>query len=361
MLRFFIFISLISILGVFLLAGGNKKTGKMLYIFVTFLLFLAVMSLRAVWVGADTSFYAGLFRFIGKVPVDMYMEGGFLWFSKMLSYVSQEPQWLFFATGFIILSAVFRLVYKYSFLPALSVLIYACDLFSFHLTGMRQALATAFLVFSFDFIIKKKPVWFLLCVAAAFMFHKSAVIFLIAYPLSCIEINKRNITTALAASVAGVVFFGLFSLVMFYIFPSYEVYVGSVWYGNETKLATIMRLCIASVIFTISYFLYKKRKAALDEGGKFIFNSLLWISLMTVCVFILSFKATLFERAAFYFSCFNMILLPNAIGLVNEKGTKAIFVISVILFFILYAGVVFYFRPEWTEVIPYSFFWEPRP
>jgi len=359
MLRFFIFILLISIPGVFLFVGNSRKTGRALYISAAFLLFLAVMTLRAVWVGIDTGTYVIMLRYAGQISYEGYMESGFIWFIKMLAYASQNPQWLFFVTGVIILFPVFRLIYKYSAMPLVSVLLYACDIFSFHITGMRQSLAMAFLIFSFDFIVKKKLLPFLILVFTASLFHKSAVIFAAAYPLSFVEINKKNIAAALVAAILCLAFFSIFSAGLFYVLPSYEVYTESVWYGNETKIASIVQFSIALAVFAGSYFLYNKRKTAFDGKARREFNALLWISLMSACVFLISFKATLFSRAALYFSVFNIALLPNAVNLAGGKA-KMFLMVIVIIFFFIYGSIVLYYRPDWSGAIPYNFFWENR-
>lgn len=99
------------------------------------------------------------------------------------------------------------IVYKFSPSPYFSYLIYiALGNYIFTYTALKQAIASAFIMFAFVFIINKKPFKFLLFVLAAFLFHKPAIIFLIAYPIARKKIDKFYFMM-LGAAVVAVVFF----------------------------------------------------------------------------------------------------------------------------------------------------------
>lgn len=99
------------------------------------------------------------------------------------------------------------IVYKFSPSPYFSYLMYiALGNYIFTYTALKQAIASAFIMFAFVFIINKKPFKFLLFVLAAFLFHKPAIIFLIAYPIARKKIDKFYFMM-LGAAVVAVVFF----------------------------------------------------------------------------------------------------------------------------------------------------------
>ena len=62
------------------------------------------------------------------------------------------------------------------------LLFYLLMLFDFFLSGMRQMLAIAILLFAYDKLREKKPIPFLLLVLLAVTVHSSAVLFLLLYP-----------------------------------------------------------------------------------------------------------------------------------------------------------------------------------
>lgn len=113
---------------------------------------------------------------------------------------------LFFTAAFCAI-ALGVLVYRFSPSPYFSYLMYiALGNYFFTYTGLKQSIASAFIMFAFIFIINKKPFKFLLLVLAAFLFHKPAIIFLIAYPIVRKKIDKFYFAM-LGAAVIAVVFF----------------------------------------------------------------------------------------------------------------------------------------------------------
>ncbi len=113
---------------------------------------------------------------------------------------------LFFTAAFCAI-ALGVIVYRYSPSPYFSYLMYiALGSYFFTYTGLKQSIASAFVMFAFIFIINKKPLRFLLLVLAAFLFHKPAIIFLLAYPIARKKIDKFYFAMLGAAAIA-VVFF----------------------------------------------------------------------------------------------------------------------------------------------------------
>lgn len=359
MLRFYIFILLLIFIGVFLLK--KNKYSREIYFYLTFFVFFFVSAFRSMWVGTDTPSYYLLYgrinAFYSVESIQGHMESGFMYFCKLLSFISEEPQFLLIVTSFIMLFFVFRFIHKYSNLFLLSVLIYVCDTFLFNLTGMRQSLAMVLVVYSFDYILKKNFYYYCLIILLATMFHKSALLFLPVYFLFNIEINLKKIIYIISFSAIAANFFQYTQKIIFFLFPSYIGYTDSVWFG-EAKLATILKLIMNFIVFITSYYFYSKQKIFLSKKQIQFYNILLWLSLIGSCISMLSIKATLFSREILYFTFFNIVLLPNSIHSFRKKKVMIFVSVSTIMFFILYAGICLYYRPTWFGVIPYTFCWE---
>ena len=58
---------------------------------------------------------------------------------------------------------------------------------------LRQAIALSISLLAFNFLDKRKPIKFILLVLFASLFHKTAAIFLLAYPFLFIKVNKKVI------------------------------------------------------------------------------------------------------------------------------------------------------------------------
>ena len=176
----------------------DKNNAKKAFCIVGFILLALLMSLRhpssgidIVGSGGESIGYVGTFSQIAKLSwlkvftfkVRNY-EQGYTIFVKILSMFSKNPQILLFGCGIIQAICVFILINKTSKKPFLSTIIYlALPCFVICWSGLRQSIAISITMIAFLMIQEKKPVKFILLVVLAWLFHSSAIIFLIAYPL----------------------------------------------------------------------------------------------------------------------------------------------------------------------------------
>lgn len=187
-----------------LLLNGNKK-GNIGFILVAFLLLFAVLGLRNVnTAGVDSSGASGsypvIFRRYGQAAWGaLYSEGGenfnigFKCLSKGLYELTDGDYQLYIMMlMFFVVFSYIRFIKKYSPSPVQSV-IYLLGLLYFTLLmdALKQALAMSVLLFSFDAIFERKPVKFVLLVLLAASFHFPALIFLPAYWLSKMRVDRN--------------------------------------------------------------------------------------------------------------------------------------------------------------------------
>ena len=351
MIRLIVFITLLLIL--FVYATCVKRS---IYIFITgFFLFL-LAGFRSWRVGTDTPDYHWMYNVLHTTTVTevfTHMEKGFLYFNKCLLLLSDNSQFLLFTSSAIIVGSVFLCFYKYSRYAALSTFLYAVDLYFFHLTGMRQGLAMAILMFTIPLVQQRRWIWFLTLVSLAATFHHSALLFLAVYPISKKTLTPKTIGITILVSFLCIWLFPLFSQIVFKVFPDYQAYTESVWFGNDVKLASIMKILISASIFFFSWITWRKLSSKLQDENHLFIN----LSLLGLCIMLISIKATVLERAAFYFTFFNTILLPNMV-ICYSKNVQYLITLVIIVLFILYALITTFLRPDWMGVIPYTFYWE---
>lgn len=351
MMRLFIFIILL-----YLIYAYGKFSKKSVFISVSGFFLLFVSGFRSKWVGADTPAYDLLYRILKTetiATISTHVEKGFLYFNKCLLFFSDNPQILIFVSSLIIIISILISLYKYSNYLALSVFLYAIDLYFFNLSLMRQSLALAILIWSIPFIQQRRWFWFTSLVLLASTFHHSALLFLIIYPLSTFPCTSKIVGIYLLGTLACIEAFPLFSKIMFVLFPIYQGYTESVWFGNAVKIASVMKILVAASVFFFSWFTWKKLPANLQEENQIFIN----LSLLGFCIMLISIRATLLERETMYFSFFNTILLPNMI-MQYSKQSRLILTAAVLALFALYAVITIAYRPDWSGVIPYTFFWE---
>ena len=117
-------------------------------------------------------------------------EKGFIIFNKLVGTIINNRQFFLGSCAFVSLLPVMLYISKKSSLPFLSVVIYmGLPVFLMQYSGLRQNIAIAITVLSMKFVEEKKIVYFVLTILLATLFHKTAIIFLVAYPMYHIGLN----------------------------------------------------------------------------------------------------------------------------------------------------------------------------
>lgn len=150
---------------------------------VFMLLFFALMFGMRYDVGTDHLGY--LFSYIeGSVGEDLKMEPLFRWISKICYDLNIHPI-IYFAIWAFIQITFFLLAFKnerYLF-PLLITFLFFNSSFTFWMNGIRQALAMCIWLYSITFIVEKKFWHYIIWGIIAFLFHRSALILFVFYPL----------------------------------------------------------------------------------------------------------------------------------------------------------------------------------
>lgn len=123
-----------------------------------------------------------------NVYVNKY-EGGS--FEILFNFINQIGHFfnMHFAVYFSILAFLQIFFYFYAFkkdtylIPFLSFYLITDAFFLYWMNGIRQGIAMTIWVFSLHFIVEKKPWKYIITVVAASLFHASAIVFLVFYPL----------------------------------------------------------------------------------------------------------------------------------------------------------------------------------
>ncbi len=176
--------------------------------------------------------------------------------------------------------------------------------FGFTFSGLRQTLAMAFLMFSFKYLVNKKIIKFVLWVVAAGLFHSTAVVFLLAYPLYCIGFRVRNLLIVTAGAVLLILFAR--PLLQFYI----NIMGQEDIYNNYLETESVLSLSGVVIFSFITLFCI----IFIINGGKDAkYKELCNLAIFSVAFRILSatMLAELF-RISMYFSIFDVLMIAEA-------------------------------------------------
>ena len=337
---------------------GESQRNKKYYCVFIALQLLCVIGLRDIGVGLyDTelsyvpAFYSIINMTMSEVLVRFAKDPFFFFITKIFTYVCKDVHcWLtFLAIPFVVASS--RLIYRYSAQPWLSfLLLLALNFYTVNFTLLRNGIAFAFLIFSYDFIVKKKLSYFILTVLIASLFHVTALVFLIAYPLSNLKIDRRQPVLLIVSLVACLfyrhVFFDrIFSILMY--FSDNNRFLA---YSKRGLYFNLSSFYVALCILCFCLIFYKKLI-------KKDINSICMYNFSFINASMLCFTLLIGEiyRVAMFFGVYSIILIPNSLSTIENKNLRFFLTIGVSLVFILFFLFV---TLNNAGALPYYFFWD---
>lgn len=215
--------------------------------------------------------------------------------------------------AFVFVLGLYRQIQYYSANPAISFLaILTLGLYGFTFSGLRQALALSILLYSYPYLKNKRFFRFALLVVLAAMFHSTALIFLVAYPVYCLKLRIRNLLFLIVVGV--VVILNANTIASFYLqlTGTDEIYAD---YLEKSGALSAAGIIISGCIWLFcTVFLYRKNADKFD-------GHLCNLALLALFGRILSAVwFAEFFRVAMYFSAFEFLMIADACSC-KEKST----------------------------------------
>lgn len=328
----------------------NNMKARRTYLIVSGIILVIISGLRSYYIGSgDTSRYATMFEEDVTMTFQQIYDSGikdpfYHVFSKALSFVvgNNFPALLtIFAVIYI--AAYSKLVQRESNDLLVSFIVFfSMGFYNFSMHGVRQGLAIAFVMLAFFPLKEKKILWFLVLVFVAACFHKSAAIFVVAYPFCKLGFNRYSAYLYLAL-IVFLMFFGnpllrAFASEMSVYDERFEDYAATT---KSLTYSGFIQLCLyfGLVLNNLSRFRKLERDASL-----LITLLILAMIFQVFAVFI----AEMF-RVAMYFSSFLVILVPRLLRTYPPSNRKTV-TLTLCALLLLY----FYMSPYKLE---YDFFW----
>lgn len=296
------------------------------YLFYFLVIFLIVFGgFRAHYIGADTkSGYQAIYDWICSGSNVGYIEPAW----RFLNRLSISMNWGY--TGVIFLAEclcvlpVAYVIEKSSVNQIFALAVYyGMYLFLHSFNMIRQCIAMSFCFLSFYFFLKKKRVWALLYFSAAFLFHKSAIIFLLV-PL----VSKKNISFRLAIILCCLSFLlglSFTSKILIFLAGPYGQYLqGSKFGFREKNIILVLFAALIDIFFLLYLFLAGKRKVE-SPWAKCL--------LLGICCLNATQTLVLGTRLMFYFTQAQIIFYPEYMGKRRHEKVFLYFLLVLYFFF----------------------------
>ncbi len=266
-------------------------------------------------------------------------ETGFQFFVYALSRVFRNPQWLLVITSLFYIFSAFYFVDRYSEDVPLSITLYVTlGLFTFHLQGMRQAMAMCICLFAYEQAKRKHPLRFLLIVLLASTFHKTALVFILVYGLTRLKLNGKSLFWF---SVGAALVISLSSQLVGFANQFFDdKYSGTIESGGYIATA------IYFITLAVCWIYYRGR-----EEDKYA--SLIYVLIVGATTYLMRYIGVgIAERISFYFLFSQIGALPLAVKLFTPRDKPLVKLAITVL-----ATALFAYRLLDSGFSPYKFFW----
>ena len=269
-----------------------------------------------------------------------YFEKGYTYFTKFIGCISDDHQFVLASCAAVSLVPVWYAIYKESKAPDLSTYIFmGLPVFTLLFSGIRQGIAIGFCMLALLWIVQKKPVRYLLTVLLAASFHKSAVLFLVAYPVYYFPMNKplRWVTCALPAAVY-LLRSPLFALAGRF----YNAYAVPDYNGSYRLFAVFYLIYLFCCVFSDE----EKETSGLKN-----------LYLGACCIQAMSGVHSIVMRAGYYFMIPLVLLLPAVLSSMKNRKLAVFFKVAISICFIAF-GLYSIHGDDVARTYPYFAFWE---
>lgn len=310
---------------------------KVLYKNVAVLTLVIIFGIRDFSIGTDTESYRYIFNILGKdieLSSSEY-EIGFSFLSIVINKIFNNFSIFLLLLGLIMYWNIISGICQISKVPSISVMCYFClRLYAQSFNLLRQYLALSFCFIALVYLIKNNSkVGFIVYVLMGFLFHKSAILFLIVLPLKYIKFNYKTIIVSVVCSVLIIIFLPN-------IIKGFDNITGSNYYKyiklessvfSISNISTIIVMICAVLLILLNFKKIKKNTTTSKE-----YNLFANMFLIFVCVFIISnFSIPLVNRISIYFQPSILFLVPMIICSFKKLELRKIKTICFVIFVVL--------------------------
>lgn len=340
MIPYFLVYMLVFIFS-FIDLATKSNVFKFFLLYSLAIVFILFSSIR--WnVGTDWLAYLYFFETVQNASIGTTgYEILYEFLQRFVHLFSYDYTLMLFVTSLIIIGFTYLTIKRYSFYPAISVLmLYAYSINSSGF-GYRQDIAIAICFFSFHFIFKRKLVGFLTLVIVASLFHQSAIVFVFAYWYYDIKWTRRYLVTFILAIFIGYfastqleLISGLYSdnaqgKIIEYVENPNEDFGD----GSNPVLRFMIGLVNRSFLLILPLLIIYKNPNPQVDNLKKLYN-LFFLGFIFYIVF--GSVSTVFIRFSRYYDMFQILVIPMTLYIATPKK-------RIVIFFLLLAYVTFKF------------------
>lgn len=335
---------------------GHNRQNKKNYAIVTFLfLYFLLLALRDSSVGVDTPQYFWLLEDIGErdwTSIREYYpdtELGFILLIKLVTILGGNEQLFLIAAAAISVIPLAVLYWEESENGLISMALFlVTPVYIMLFSGIRQGMAIGMGAVAFRFARDRKLLPFLISVVVAILFHSSAFILVILYPLCRVRIRLNHMAIVLPL-IAVVYYFNdaIYLAVVSVFGESLSENYMIITETNATTFILLLALLLA-MAFLLTY------------GKELDSTTIMLRNLLIVSLILQMFALVnpIAMRMNYYFLVFMPLLIPRVINRSSIKDGRFVLLLQLAVFgFFMVYHVQKMYTTDSLGIYPYMFFW----
>jgi len=299
-------------------AGEDPRKNRKVCIWIVVYLF-AISAMKEILASGDLRSYAISYRRLANWTYrdilerwldDDLKDGVFYIVAKAFGDIGFPDYVWMGAISLVVAFGFGWFIYRNSAKPFLSLmLLMTLEFYRFTLTGLRQAVALAIITgVSYEFMLQRRPIKFVLSVIVAALFHSSAILFLPAYLVATWKIGWKQAALVFGLCVIYFLFPGLVRTVLTEIAWSESVAA----YANSSKALTwsgvVIQMCI------LAFCLLFRNETTLNEYDKWRrIDAFINCMIIGICLQILATMIAEAFRLAYYYNVCSIAVVANEV------------------------------------------------
>lgn len=323
----YLFVCLFIILFAYLETILQNKLQSAIYGCLIAVIMVAMVAARDK-VGTDWVAYYEFYLYGGQGT-----EIGYAFFNDLFHHNGLHYNLFLLFLNLLSLTLIYSSLKRHAIFIVIGLLIFYSDLFLyFNFSGVRQAMAISFTLFSIRYIVDRKFIKFLLCVILAACFHVTSAIFIIAYFIPFSKFTKKQYVLIASG-------FTLFSI---FIFSIVNIFSGDLaqkakFYlelqEQETNIKSLFLIGAIKRSLIICLVLIFGKNMLKTKNSMYFFNVYLIGFGMYLSTYLIS--PDIGVRLSSYFLIFELLLAGNLV-VFNKNIYVRLAIVSIIVLISLY-------------------------
>lgn len=314
------------------------NNSRVQYLYLVMLALWLLIGMRNVLYGRDTLGYVIEFKQSTSLNLKESVEPGYDLLAYVVRVFTSNYHVYLMIVSLSMVVGMYQIMRKffstsYEILAAICVYV-LLGLLAFNMAALRQTISLSMGIFAFMYADDGKWKQFLLCVVIAYLFHNSAFVLLIIYPLRFLNVSRLGLYIALAFFTLGVISPGLIAPFIQTYIPLEDRFAqyGTIYESSQNYTGFVLQL----ILILIAYF--SQKRLNLSQTSKNLLFNCAYIGLA-----VQSLTGSLAElyRLSFYFCCFDIILVPIALSTFKGKYAEMIkwgFIVGCLIYIFILSG-----------------------